>query len=457
MPIIVSTSDDFTDLKLSSRRIIIYGAGAYCMRLLRTMESSHTFKLSSIACIIDGNPKKQGAELEYAGKRFPICSPDVLRSLDPSSHVVIISSRKYTDRMMETILQTIPSSPMPVIADCYRIFRSRYDTVEELLASNPISQDGLRHSEWCKDESTVLHLFHSTFEHVHGEIKADFFFPIPGGMNSLLIGYEVNGEPFVFRVQRINLKTGGEYFKGNPSLATELINTVAEAGIGKELLVYQDHQGCRIERYASPLTSADIEADGFMPDALAQLRKLHAIETPYPFKASILECWCNLHVKSLTKLFPWHAEKLLELHSIFRELFSKYQKLPFKPCICHGEPQLTNIVRYKGSLVLIDWDCITVDDPLFDVCTLLFSTMMRRWWPEEMPYGEIQKSFYDSLDETLRYYYERPCTELEHTRAELVAKGIEIHKLMESLALTGKLDADRYDTVVSSCSNVVAF
>ena len=175
MPIIVSTSDDFTDLKLSSRRIIIYGAGAYCMRLLRTMESSHTFKLSSIACIIDGNPKKQGAELEYAGKRFPICSPDILCSLDPSSHVVIISSRKYTDRMMETILQTIPSSPMPVIADCYRIFRSRYDTVEELLASNPISQDGLRHSEWCKDESTVLHLFHSTFEHVHGEIKADFF------------------------------------------------------------------------------------------------------------------------------------------------------------------------------------------------------------------------------------------------------------------------------------------
>ena len=83
--------------------------------------------------------------------------------------------------------------------------------------------------------------------------------------------------------------------------------------------------------------------------------------------------------------------------------------------------------------------------------------MMHRWWPAEMPYGEFQRSFYDSLDETLRYYYERPCTELEHSRAELVAKGIEIHKLMEGLAIKGKLDADRYDAVVSSCSNVVAF
>ena len=451
---IVSISNDSFDVNLSSRSIVIYGAGADCVRLLRTVESSRAFDLSSIACILDGNPKKQGTQLEYAGKRFPIYSPGVLRSLDPHSHAVVIASRKYADCMLETVRQTIPSSPMPVITDVCQILRPRYDTLEELLGSSPIVQEGLDHSGWGMDEGEVQRLFRSAFEHAHGNKDADFFFPIPGGLNSLLIGYEVDGEPFAFRAQRANLRMGGEYFKGDPSLAGKLRDVVAEAGMGKELLVYQDGGYCRIERYASPLTSADIKAEGFASEALAQLRKLHAIETPYPFTASLVEVWRDVHANALPQLFPCYAEQLAKLDSLLRTLVSAYEKYPFKPCICHGDVRAGNIVRYREGLVLIDWDSITVDDPLYDVCMFNLSTRIYGWWPAEISYGEFQESLYDSLDEALWLYYGRPCTGLERHRAELLAKSIEILKLLDDLAERGFIDMGKYDAIVASCAHV---
>ena len=454
MPRIVKISKDSSDLDISTQDIVVYGAGADCLRLLRTVEHSHAFDLSAIACIIDRNPKKQGTEFEYGRKRFPVCPPDILRSLDPNNSIVIISSRKYADRMLETIQQTIPSSAMPVVADPFCFLRPRYETIEELLASDPIVQDGLLHSGWGKSRTVLLHLFRSAFEHAHGNRDVDFFSPIPGGMNSLLFGYEVEGEPFVFRAQRTNLSIGGEYFKGDPSLAIELRNIADKAGIGKELLVYQDNEYCRIERHANTLTCADIESKDFVSEVLGLLRRLHAIETPYPFRGSLLDAWCRTHISGLTRLFPHYLQQLLTLQSLFRPIFSEYQKLSFKACICHGEPHTSNIVHYKGRFVLIDWDTITVDDPLFDVCTLLFSMKIREWSPAETPYSEFQRSVYDSLDETLRLYYGRPCTELEYRRAELVTRGIEILKLMERLAVEHQLDIDRYDALVASCANL---
>ena len=453
MPNVVGISNDSSGPDIFSRSIVIYGAGADCLKLLRMVEHSQAFELSSISCIIDGNPAKQGTELEYDEMRFPICSPDILRSLDPSSHVIIISSRRYADRMVETIRQTIPSSPLPVIADCSRFLRPHYGTVEELLASDPIVREGMRHSGWSEHEDRLLQLFRSAFAHAHGDTDADFFFPIPGGMNGLLLGYEVDGEPFVFRAQRVAIIVGGEYFKGGPPLAQELARAAAQAGIGTELLVYHDGGHCRIEHYASPLTSADIDEEGFRSEVLALLGRLHALESPHPFRKSLLEAWCNAHMDALPRLLPHYQQQFLVLQSLFLPLFSAYQELPFKPCICHGEPQLTNIVRYKGRLVLIDWDSITVDDPLYDVCLNLFSMMMRCWWPAEMPYGELQRTLFGGLDETLRLYYGRPCTQLEHRRAALITKCIEILKLMEWSAIKGRFDTDRYDAVVASCAN----
>lgn len=90
MPRIVSISNDSSDLDISSRSIVIYGAGADCLKLLRAVEHSRAFDLSNIAYIIDGNPKKQGTELEYAGKRFLICPPQTSSNL--SIRTAILSS-----------------------------------------------------------------------------------------------------------------------------------------------------------------------------------------------------------------------------------------------------------------------------------------------------------------------------------------------------------------------------
>lgn len=436
-------TDGTLELDVSERRAVIYGAGTACKSLFGK------FSFPNIDCIVDSDPCKAGSEWVVDGKKIPVRTPDAINDLDPLNHYIVISSAKYAQEILSSIKSLTPDSSVPVFADCRSMYLiTTYRNMQELI-KDPMVQVGLERSSWAEGLKDFVKAFNSLFKRAHGGTDASYYFPIVCGSNNMLIGYAVGEERYVFRClkRRGDGSVGYVYSRDTSTLYEKLNEAREEHGIGNELLVCKDESGNIIEHYANRISDRDLDDDGFISEALLMFRRFHDIDARIAMQACYLETWYLIYGRSLQRLFPKGSDELTRLNGIAHRILNSYERMQFDPCICHGDCHFNNIVRYKGKLQLIDWDSISVDDPLYDVCKFVYSICVRKWQYGSVSYAEAQQRAYECINPILQRYFNRPCTEKEYRRAELVMKGVEMISLAENCLLNGRFDSVMTDAI----------
>ena len=127
--------------KTEKKKIVCYGAGMLPLYLEPLFEKYHIAE--RICCFLDGNPEKDGQEIELGKRRLPIKNKEALREFYPEEGALLVTAEKYHE-----ILRSLEQLEEFKVWDCYvwpllnlSCFR---ESVENLEVGE---EDGLHNSE----------------------------------------------------------------------------------------------------------------------------------------------------------------------------------------------------------------------------------------------------------------------------------------------------------------------
>jgi thiamine kinase-like enzyme len=105
-----------------------------------------------------------------------------------------------------------------------------------------------------------------------------------------------------------------------------------------------------------------------------------------------------------------HNPKLNRIVNIYEKVWEN--KYPL--VISHNDVHRGNIVRKDEMIYLIDWDCVSMNDELTDICGFLRSCKVEVF-NESNPakYDNDAQELYNSIEKYIEYYYGRKCTTAE--------------------------------------------
>lgn len=125
------------------------------------------------------------------------------------------------------------------------------------------------------------------------------------------------------------------------------------------------------------------------------------------------------HTRTGRRSKRWHAnfndDELLNptLHRIV-SIYEKVWKNEYPLVISHNDVNHTNIVCKDEIIYFIDWDTISMNDELFDVCKFLFLCKSGGFnVSNPTRYENGTQELYDSIEKYIEYYYGRKCTSAE--------------------------------------------
>lgn len=105
------SSEEFFQ-QLGTKKIICFGAGTLLQE--SQYERYPLNKLEEhIEYMVDNDQKKIGALYNFAGHQFPIYSPDVLKKVNPQTHILMITCMNYVQIYSQLKMMNIPE------IDCY--------------------------------------------------------------------------------------------------------------------------------------------------------------------------------------------------------------------------------------------------------------------------------------------------------------------------------------------------
>ena len=156
-----------------------------------------------------------------------------------------------------------------------------------------------------------------------------------------------------------------------------VLQLVAQAGIGPEVLRCDPERGILVTRYLGATWN---ERDAQVPenvDRLATLlRRLHSLDTPVGVRAVDLASTVHGYLRTLDQRGIRSGLTLPTLRECADETATQLRK-GSTPSLCHNDVHHLNIVD-GASLRLIDWEYAGVGEPLFDLASLCVYHRYRR-------------------------------------------------------------------------------
>jgi thiamine kinase len=145
---------------------------------------------------------------------------------------------------------------------------------------------------------------------------------------------------------------------------TRVLQTVATAGIGPELVWADEENGILVCNYieGEALQSDDIHKPALLKELARTLKKLHQLPpVGPPFEpGAAAQRYANKIDTSAASAMAECAGKLA----------ARLYADTVRPALCHNDPVHTNIIHH-GQLWLIDWEYAAVGDPYFDLAVVV--------------------------------------------------------------------------------------
>jgi thiamine kinase len=156
-----------------------------------------------------------------------------------------------------------------------------------------------------------------------------------------------------------------------------VLRSVAQAGIGPEVLRCDPERGILVTRYLGATWN---ERDAQVPENIdrlaALLRRLHSLDAPASVRAVDLAATVHGYLRTLDERGIRSGLTLPALRQCADETASQLRK-GSTPTLCHNDVHHLNIVD-DGGLRLIDWEYAGVGEPLFDLASLCVYHRYRR-------------------------------------------------------------------------------
>lgn len=384
MKILLETETGLLDV--TDRMPLIYGAGEGFMSL-------HWEILNRAHFVVDDNPARQDTLVTVCGRELEILSPERLAKFDPETVYIIIpaGNDKYIAEMKAHIACISGEDGIPVTVRNDNV-SVRYASLDEFFAYD-----------------------------LHFRKRLDRWIPAAGQWEYLekcrRILAQTCDKPIVWVASTVD-GTGCDFFVGtargeyvmklpkhypeHPDRSKEILRIKREYGLEQSLTIYEDEEGFCVQRRADGVP--DFRADETVRQVLRKFRMLHTMGGQIDRELSAPEKYHEM--LSVARAGASREQRDL-LDTVTERLGSALELcgLETERRLCHGDLYYGNVLYLEGEPIVIDWETMTMTDPLYDVCYFLCSI------PREP--GVL----YRELKSYLSCYWDRACTEDEFRRA----------------------------------------
>jgi thiamine kinase len=156
-----------------------------------------------------------------------------------------------------------------------------------------------------------------------------------------------------------------------------VLQLVARAGIGPDVLRCDPEHGILVTRYLGPTWSERDAHTSENIDRLARLlRRLHALEVPTSVRTVDLAVTVHGYLRTLDERGIRSGLTLPSLRECADKAANQLQK-GSTACLCHNDVHHLNVVD-GDCLRLIDWEYAGIGEPLFDLASLCVYHRYRR-------------------------------------------------------------------------------
>lgn len=149
-----------------------------------------------------------------------------------------------------------------------------------------------------------------------------------------------------------------------------VLEAVARAGIGPEVLRCDPKHGILLTRYLGPTWS---EQDAHSPENIVRLGqllyRLHGLEVPAGVRTVDLAATADGYVRTLLERGT-HSSLTAPARREVAERSARELSKGSTPCLCHNDVHHLNIVDGNDGLKLIDWEYAGIGEPLFDLASV---------------------------------------------------------------------------------------
>lgn len=428
--------EDVTD-----RYAVIYGAGQGCIDMMSE------FQLPDVKYVIDSDRKKWGKQIILLDRVYFVQSPEVLSELPQEDYYLVISSERYANEIKKNINNYLGGKKI-IICMNRECLAFLYDSLEDLLFYDPKIKKSLISTNWSRNTDRLIQLFSSTVKELFQK-KIDFFMAIWNGISKLSFCFCVEKQLYVFSIPALYCESSFVSLPYNHKLKERKLRYQfrKKYDIGNELTVYEDDSGVLIQVYTDPFV--DFENEKCIQCVLEKSYKLHQLDDELNVQYDFLNGIYQAARIDLLKTAPWEHSKVDELDIRRERIFSELSRIKIKQKICHGDLDDTNVVLWKDSVFLIDWEYMSMTDPMYDVCRFLYSTGVRDCYKKNLSFVKASEKIYAELRHHLSLYFGGKCSDEEYYHAYLTMQAIECATILRSGVYTGHIEEERYEDLLN--------
>jgi thiamine kinase len=197
--------------------------------------------------------------------------------------------------------------------------------------------------------------------------------PIKHGLTNRSWLVTTDGDRFVVRIS----EASADELQIDRNSETVVLQRVARAGIGADVLRCDPQQGILVTRYLGPTwTARDAHSTENIERLAGLLRQLHSLDVPSGVRTVDLAATVHGYLRTLAERGIQSGLTLPSLRDCADETAMQLRK-GSTACLCHNDVHHLNIVD-GDSLRLIDWEYAGVGEPLFDLASVCVYHRYRR-------------------------------------------------------------------------------
>lgn len=400
---------------VSDRKLILWGCGQYAKYIADKLQLEDIYK------VVDTDEKKAGEYIVLYNRKYEIETISSMKTLFPRDHFILIGSNLYEAEIRTQVLNIWGGEVVPVCTD-KSLFRV-YSRIEDLLILDPVIQRK-------KFEGSVSVNLYDLIEKSKSIVSSHFnegisgFYPIYEGHKLILV--IIGRKRYVLQIPIHDFCV----WRRSPrdlEVMEEVYHVIKRMQINEDMILYSDASGWQLEYYANEVMLPYDEET--KEQILRDVRNIHISGQKISVEVNILErvklCQENIEAKgNLPKYY-------FEIKDDFsRIVYPEILSWSNHKVIGHGDLHHGNVLIFNGQPKIIDWETLSMIDPMYDVCRFLYYCSIET---DDDPYAQ--------LDRWLPIYFGREPHKDEYIHAYAVMLYCDwIEYMLRGIQHTGKVE-----------------
>ena len=362
------------EIDVSERKVILFGSGKGCYYLKPQL-------FSDIEYVVDSNEDKQGRSICFYDREYVISSPDLLSTLNPDEYYIVITalSDEGILSIRKCILNCETDKPFLTAQYVFDYGKSNlsfwYDSMESMLLCDSNMHRRIELYYQPAFQIDYINRFHKALTVVFGDDRVEGVCPVRLGYGLVFV-FLMRGGRYLFKVPKVKSRICliEDEKPDNIYIDRKVIShSLSDYGSEEKIVIYEDDSGCQIQR-AGISGDEVIWTDPMIKMVLEKIHSLHNTGKKIPIQSEIIG-YVERPRLALSKMgyTPW-TDRLKCIEDQASYFYELYKHMTFDSVLSHADLGTYNIVICDDAITFIDWEAISMQDPLYDICKFINTT-----------------------------------------------------------------------------------